>query len=120
VLCAIASDITLVIVGNALMGLGYGIFLAVDLALTARILPNKEDAAKDFGIMNVAVALPQSIIPLIAPLLIAVGGWPFFFGALAVGGVVSALCVIPIPEMTPKLKTMEINTETAANVGADM
>jgi hypothetical protein len=37
-----------------------------------------------------------------------------------VGGVVSALCVIPIPEMTPKLKTMEIKTETPANVRVDM
>jgi MFS family permease len=120
VLCAIAPDITLVIVGSALSGLGYGIFVAVDLALIARILPNKEDAAKDFGIMNIANTLPQSIIPLIGPMLLAVGGWPFFFGSLAVGGLVSALCVIPIPEMTPKLKNMEIKTETAANVRADM
>jgi MFS family permease len=96
VLCAIASDITLVIVGNALIGLGYGIFIAVDIALIARILPNKEDAAKDFGIMNIANTLPMSIIPFIGPLLLAAGGWPFFFGVLAVGGLVSALCVIPV------------------------
>ncbi|EFH79669.1 MFS transporter [Ktedonobacter racemifer] len=118
VLCAIASDLTLVIVGNALIGLGYGIFTAVDLALVARILPNKEDAAKDFGIMNIANALPSSITPFIAPLLLAVGGWPFFFGALAVGGLVSALCVIPIPEVSPKVE--DIKTETVANVQANM
>jgi MFS family permease len=118
VLCAIAPDITLIFVGNALIGLGYGIYMAVDMALIARILPNKDNAAKDFGIMNIAVALPQSIIPFIAPLLVAVGGWTFFFGVLAIGGVISALFVIPIPEMSPKVK--DIKTETAADVRANM
>jgi len=102
ILNAAAPSITFIMIGNALGGLGYGIFLAVDMALVARILPNKKDAAKDFGIMNIANTIPQSIVPFVGPSLLAIGSWPFFFGSLAVGGVLSALCVIPIPEMSPK------------------
>ena len=99
---AVAPSVTFLIIGNVLGGLGYGIYLAVDMALVARILPNKKDAAKDFGIMNIANTITQSIVPFIGPSLLAVGSWPFFFGSLAMGGVFSALCVIPIPEMSPR------------------
>jgi Na+/melibiose symporter and related transporters len=99
---ATASSFGALLIGNALVGFGYGIFTAVDMALVARILPNKLDAAKDFGIMNIANTVPQSIVPFVGPTLLAVGSWPFFFGTLAFGGVLSALSVIPIPEMQPK------------------
>jgi len=33
-----------------IVSFGYGLFLAVDMALIARILPNEKDAAKDFVI----------------------------------------------------------------------
>ena len=52
--------------------------------------------------MNIANTITQSIVPFIGPSLLAVGSWPFFFGSLAMGGVFSALCVIPIPEMSPR------------------
>ncbi|MDO7908191.1 MFS transporter [Paenibacillus sp. JX-17] len=84
---------------SLLIGIGYGCFSAVDMALVSRILPNKEDAAKDFGIMNVANALPQSIVPAIAPLLLGVGGWSFFYIALAVCTVLSVIALKPIPEV---------------------
>jgi len=42
------------IIGNGILGLGYGMYLSVDTALIARILPEKEDAAKDYGLMNIA------------------------------------------------------------------
>ncbi|MDQ6422935.1 MFS transporter [Paenibacillus sp. LHD-117] len=87
------------IVAAAVIGLGGGCFSAVDMALVARILPRKEDAAKDFGIMNVANALPQSIVPAIAPLLLAIGGWPFFYIALAACVVAGMIAVKPLPEV---------------------
>ncbi|MFM9277937.1 MFS transporter [Paenibacillus jiagnxiensis] len=86
-------------IASGIMGLGYGCFGAVDTALVARILPRKEDAAKDFGIMNVANALPQSIVPAIAPLLLAIGSWQFFYiflGLCIIGGM---LAVKPLPEI---------------------
>lgn len=87
------------IAASAIIGLGYGCFSAVDMALVSRILPRKEDAAKDFGLMNVANALPQSIVPAIAPILLAIGGWSFFYVFLALCIVAGILAIKPLPEV---------------------
>lgn len=96
---AFKNDFTSFIIAMAIIGLGTGCFSAVDMALVARILPRKEDSAKDFGLMNVANALPQSIVPAIAPLLLAIGGWTFFYLALAVCAFASILAIKPLPEI---------------------
>ena len=68
----------------AIGGLGFGIYVAVDLALVVDVLPDKDNAAKDLGVFNIADALPFSIAPGIAPTILAGGsgsygvlyGWP--------------------------------------------
>ncbi len=61
-----------------LMGIGYGIYTAVDFALITQVLPGAEDRAKDLGVINIANALPQVFAPIIAGLLLilveALGG----------------------------------------------
>jgi len=98
---AFAPSITFYFVSQAVIGFGFGMFLAVDIALVARVLPNKEDSAKDFGIMNVANNIAGSIVPVIASPLIAMGGFALFYGVLGVAGLLSAAAVSPIPEMSP-------------------
>lgn len=88
-----------ILIAVILIGLGFGCFSAVDTALVARILPNKEDSAKDFGLMNVANALPQSIVPALAPLLL-IGGWETFYVALALFVVLGMLTIKPLPEVS--------------------
>ncbi|MBP2649287.1 MAG: major facilitator superfamily 1 [Firmicutes bacterium] len=100
VIMAFAPSIPVAFIGTAVLGIGYGAYIAVDMALISRILPNPKDAAKDFGIMNVASQLPQSILPVFAPLLIGAGGFPLFFGLLAIAGLLSAVAVAPIPEVS--------------------
>jgi MFS family permease len=67
---AVASSFTGFLVGMAIGGLGFGMYVAVDLALVADVIENK-DNAKDLGVFNIASALPFSIAPAIAP---AIGG----------------------------------------------
>ena len=85
------------LVGMALGGLGFGMYVAVDLALVADVLPNK-DNAKDLGVFNIASALPFSIAPAIAPTILALGGGNY--GVLyAVGGVcavLGAFAILPV------------------------
>ena len=40
-------------------GLGFGVYMAVDLALVADVLPDTDDTAKDLGVLNIAGALPS-------------------------------------------------------------
>ena len=70
---AIASNFNGFLVGMAIGGLGFGIYVAVDLALVVDVLPDKDSAAKDLGVFNMAGALPFSIAPGIAPAILAVG-----------------------------------------------
>ena len=55
------------LVGMAIGGLGFGLYMAVDLALVADVLPDTDNVAKDLGIFNIAGALPFTIAPAIAP-----------------------------------------------------
>ena len=74
VLVAAADRFGGFLVGMAIGGLGFGVYMAVDLALVADVLPDPDSAAKDLGVMNIAGALPSSIAPAIAPAVLALGG----------------------------------------------
>ncbi|MFB7891842.1 MFS transporter [Microbacterium sp. NPDC056044] len=100
---AFSFDLWVYIIGAAISGIATGVYFAVDLALVTEVLPNKETAAaKDMGIFNIANALPQSLAPAIAPLLLAIGGGgnytALFIGA-AVVAILGALTVIPIKKV---------------------
>jgi MFS family permease len=84
---AIASDFNGFLAGMAISGLGFGVYVAVDLALVVDVLPDKHTAAKDLGVFNIAGALPFSIAPAIAPAILAAGG-----GSYGVLYMVAGLC----------------------------
>ncbi|WP_432482741.1 MFS transporter [Kineococcus esterisolvens] len=58
---------------EVVMGLAYGVYLAVDTALVIDVLPSPEEAGKDLGVLNMANALPQSLAPAATAALLAVG-----------------------------------------------
>jgi len=58
------------LVVTAISGLGFGVYLAVDLALVTQVLPSAKDRAKDLGIINIANTLPLSMAPLMAAYVI--------------------------------------------------
>ena len=67
---AVASNFNGFLVGMAISGLGFGMYMAVDLALVADVLPNKDNAAKDLGVLNIAGALPFTVAPALAPAIL--------------------------------------------------
>jgi MFS family permease len=95
---AIASNFNGYLVGMAIGGLGFGMYIAVDLALVADVLPDKENAAKDLGVFNIAGALPFSVAPALAPVVLALSGESY--GALyAVAGacaILGAAAILPV------------------------
>ena len=83
---------------EAVLGLAYGIYVGVDLALVVDVLPNPEDSAKDLGVLNIANALPQSLASVVGVALLAMGGQNYlalFIGA-AVIGVLGAITILPV------------------------
>lgn len=108
---AFAPSITWVVVGSFAFNFGFGMYGAVDNALVNRILPSVEDAGKDIAIMNATTQLASSLVNFAAPMFIALGvrlfggdGYTFFFLILAGFSVLSALVVIPIPEVGAEKK----------------
>lgn len=56
------------------LGLGYGVYVAIDNALITQVLPGARDRAKDLGVINIANTAPQAFAPLIAGGVIAFSG----------------------------------------------
>ncbi|AWB46609.1 MFS transporter [Paenibacillus sp. CAA11] len=99
IVIAFSYHFNVLIFANALYGIGAGVYWAVDIALVTRVLPSKDTAAKDLGIINIANALPQSIVPAIAPILLSIGGYSFMFTFLGIVGIFGGLTILPVPEL---------------------
>ena len=95
---ALASDFDGFLVGMAIGGLGFGMYMAVDLALVADVLPDKDNAAKDLGVLNIAGALPFSVAPALAPAVLAIGGGSYgvLYAVAGVCAVVGAVAILPV------------------------
>ena len=66
VLLALVQTWPAALVGAVILGVGYGIYLAVDFALITQVLPRAGDRARDLGVINIANALPQVLAPALA------------------------------------------------------
>ncbi|MFE7605308.1 MFS transporter [Brachybacterium paraconglomeratum] len=76
---------------EAIMGLAYGAYIVVDLALVLEVLPDREQAGKDMGVFNIANALPQSLAPAFGGFLLANLGGGTDFTALLVAALAIAV-----------------------------
>ena len=89
---------------EALMGVAYGIYVGVDLALVVDVLPNPDDSGKDLGVFNMANALPQTVAPLIGAVLLAVASadnqnYDLLLYSAGVASLLGALIVLPIKKV---------------------
>jgi MFS family permease len=53
-------------VAAAVVGIGFGAYLGVDIALITQVLPSARNRGKDLGVINIANAFPQVVGPAIA------------------------------------------------------
>jgi MFS family permease len=95
---AIASSFDGFLVGMAIGGLGFGVYTAVDLALVVDVLPDKDNAAKDLGVLNIAGALPFSVAPGIAPAILAFGNGSYgvLYAVAGVWAIIGAAAILPV------------------------
>lgn len=80
-----------------LVGVGFGCFQGVDTALISQVLPSQRSFARDLGVVNVAVALPQALAPAVAAaIVLGLGGYQVLFPAAALFGVLGAGAVLRV------------------------
>jgi MFS family permease len=65
VVFVVTHALPIVITAGALFGLGYGAYQSVDWALVAEVLPSGGTFARDMGVWNISLSLPQVIAPVL-------------------------------------------------------
>ncbi len=84
----------------AVIGVGYGMFMSIDIALMTQVLPQsvQGDEGRDLGVLTTAVNIPQIISPVMAAALLGLfdGDYRVIFGAAIIFVFGSALSVLPI------------------------
>ncbi len=75
-LLAVVPTMTAAVVAAALLGLGYGLYLAVDSALLTQVLPDPDSFARDLGVLSIAGTAPLVLAPVLAALVVnLLGGY---------------------------------------------
>lgn len=96
-LLAIWPAWTTALVAAALLGAGYGVYLAVDAALITQVLPQATDRAKDLGVINIANSAPQVLGPAMsAPIVVYLGGYSTLYALTAVVTLLGSVFVVRI------------------------
>lgn len=67
------------VIYNVVHGIAFGIYMAVDMALVTKVLPNAGEVGKDMGVINIANAGPQILAPGIAAFVVSVAGYASLF-----------------------------------------
>lgn len=95
---AAATTLNGYLVGMAISGLGFGLYMAVDLALVADVLPDQDSAAKDLGVLNIAGAVPFFVAPAIAPGILALSGGSYavLYGVAGACAILGAAAVLRV------------------------
>lgn len=78
-----------------LFGAAHGLHATTVAAMTAEILPDPEEAGRDLGVMNMAIALPQSLAPALAAVIFTLGlSMNWIFAAASVAAVLAAAALM--------------------------
>ncbi|MFJ7199640.1 MULTISPECIES: MFS transporter [unclassified Streptomyces] len=101
VLLALVHTWPSAVAAAAVLGAGYGIYLAVDQALVTQVLPEAADRAKDLGVINIANSGPQVLAPALAsPIITHLDGYTGLYTAAALVILIGGLLVNRIRSVT--------------------
>jgi len=98
----IAPSIPGMVVYAILIGIGYGAFMSVDLALMTQVLPKRsggsDSTGKDLGILATAINVPQILSPVLSAALLSAtaNNYSLLFIAAATFVFVGSFLVLPI------------------------
>ena len=88
---------SMVLVGTAFLGVGFGVYAGVDLALASQVLPAAADRGKDMGIINAAIFVPMILSPVVAGLTLSLlHSYLALFTLLALGALIASVLIVPI------------------------
>lgn len=97
VILGLGRNWPMALLAAVVMGVGYGIYIAVDNALITQVLPSPAHRARDLGLVNVANTGPQAVAPAVAGLVITdLGGYTVLYLLAGVCAVIGAVLIQPV------------------------
>lgn len=100
--CALAPNLAVLVVGRALQGIGAGALMSVNIALIRLIYP-PERLGRGVGLNALVVGLGFVLGPSLASLVLATSSWPWLFGLnVPLGLVALAFSVPTLPNSPPR------------------
>jgi MFS family permease len=97
VIAAVTQSLTGFLVAWLVLTVGQAIYLTVDIAIAAAVVPDDAQAGKAMSVFQVATLLPNVLAPIAAVAVLTVSGgenYPVFFLVLAVLALLSAIAVM--------------------------
>ena len=89
---------TSMLIMAGVLGIGYGCYMSIDMALMTQVLPDKgANAGKDMGVLTIATNLPQMLVqPLVAILITVFVSYGSVFVAAIILVLLSSFLILPI------------------------
>ncbi|SRR5713226_1591245 len=89
---------TAMLIAAVIFGFGFGVYLAVDIALAVRVLPKTSDSGKDLGIIYTAIFIPLILSPIIGAFVLNLShnNFALLFSIAAFSSVFAAVLILPI------------------------
>lgn len=98
---ALLPNLPAVLVATVLVGAGWGLFVAVDMAVMTQVLPDADTRAMMLGVANVAASLPQLAAPVLAaPIVTRLGGYPVLYLIAAAIALLALACLPRLRHVT--------------------
>jgi len=95
---AFGQSVSAFYIAIGIAGLGQGAFVALDFAVVVEVLPDSgKSSAKNLGVFNIANALPQSVAPALAPMILNTGGGRNYAALFMVGALTAAVGAVLVP-----------------------
>ncbi|MBA2288333.1 MAG: MFS transporter [Ktedonobacteraceae bacterium] len=85
------------LIAAVLIGLGFGLYLSVDIVLAVRVLPAAVHRGKDLGIINTAIFLSLVLTPIVSTIILnTFQSYALLFAFAAGCFLLAALFIVPI------------------------
>src|SRR6478736_4688384 len=96
VVAAMTQSVSGFLIAWLVLTVGQSIYLTVDIAIAAAVVPDDAQAGKAMSVYQVATVLPNIVAPVAAVAVLTISGganYPAFFAVLAAGAVLAAVAV---------------------------
>jgi MFS family permease len=96
---ALTRSVTGFLIAWLVLSAGQAVFLTVDIAIAAEVVPDKAHAGKAMSVYQVATLLPNVGAPIVAVAVLALSGhenYPVFFAVLAAMALIASLTVLRV------------------------